>query len=155
MKTMVLIAVWAMSLSAGARDERKPPGETAEVRKFEMTAAVEAKTPGARVVEHEGKKLYLRAEPDFTSADVKRARALKDPGGSWSVMVTLNGDAKQRFFELTKKIAGKPTPLVIMADGKVLKAPRVMQAIAGGIATISSDFTEREANALARAISSK
>jgi preprotein translocase subunit SecD len=63
------------------------------------------------------------------------------------VTITFDAQGGARFARLTSENVGKPFAIIL--DGKVLSAPNINEAILGGTAQISGNFTVDSANALA------
>jgi preprotein translocase subunit SecD len=64
------------------------------------------------------------------------------------VQLQFNGEGAQLFEELTKKNVGRP--LAIFLDGQLLSAPTVQEAISGGKAQITGQFSIEEARGIVR-----
>ena len=64
-----------------------------------------------------------------------------------TVTITFNSDGGAKFAKLTSMNVGKPFAIIL--DGKVLSAPSINEAILGGSAVISGNFTTDSANQLA------
>jgi len=93
---------------------------------------------------------------DFVSSgisgtDLKRALVQFDPNSKGpEISLEFTAGGAKKFEEVTKNNVGKP--LAIFLDESVLSSPRVNEAISGGKAVISGDFTLDEANSLVRLI---
>lgn len=89
-----------------------------------------------------------RKVPIFLKELVLRGSDLKGsyPGtnqyGQPAVDIEFTTEGAKRFYEVTAENVGKP--LAILLDGKVISAPNVNQAIAGGRAQIEGGFTVAE-----------
>lgn len=101
-------------------------------------------------------------EPSFIKGtSVTNAEALIPQGGAGNWVVSLNLDsegasalsqASSRLLSLPECTPGQPGPcnaFAIVLDGKVVSAPRFEQAIVGGQAQISGQFTKEQASDLA------
>lgn len=64
------------------------------------------------------------------------------------VQVTFNDEGAKLFEKLTKENVGKQ--LAIFLDGEVVSSPVIREAITGGVATISGNFTPEEGKELVR-----
>jgi len=64
-----------------------------------------------------------------------------------TVTITFNSDGGAKFAKLTSANVGKPFAIIL--DGKVLSAPEIHEAILGGSAVISGNFTTDSASQLA------
>lgn len=79
---------------------------------------------------------FLHADVDFNDAYLPY------------VSIRFDAEGGQLFQELTKKNVGKR--LAIFVGGELISAPTVQQEISGGSATITGDFSVKEAKELAR-----
>jgi SecD/SecF fusion protein len=79
----------------------------------------------------------------FVRADVEYTPTLQP-----YVSIKFNDEGARLFEEITKRNVGKP--LAIFVGGQIISAPNVNEAIAGGNAQISGQFTIDDANTLAR-----
>ncbi|MDO8559122.1 MAG: protein translocase subunit SecD [bacterium] len=86
----------------------------------------------------------------LTGKYLKKAELGFDQTTSYQSLVSIQFDDEgaKIFEELTKKNIGKP--LAIFIDGVPISIPTVQEAISGGKAQISGDFTVEEARSLAR-----
>jgi len=64
------------------------------------------------------------------------------------VSITFNDEGSQLFEDITRENVGEQ--LAIFLDGEVMSSPRINEAISGGSAVISGDFTAEEARDLVR-----
>ena len=71
--------------------------------------------------------------------------------GSAYVALTFNDEGAKLFDEITKNNVGKP--LVIFLDGTPISSPTIQQEISGGQATITGNFTPKQAKDLAGSLS--
>lgn len=86
----------------------------------------------------EEKEAFIPTE--LTGADLKRSSVIFDQTTAQpSVQIEFTPDGEKKFLQLTEKNVGKPLP--IMLDSEIISAPIVQQAISGGTAVISGDFT--------------
>lgn len=75
--------------------------------------------------------------------------------GAWQVSLTLDGKGARDFAAVTGEITKNAAPknqLGIVLDGMVFSAPSVNEAILGGRAVISGDFTQKTATDLANVL---
>ncbi len=70
----------------------------------------------------------------------------------WVVNLSFDSTARKAFAEVTRQLQGTGEQFAIVLDGKVISAPTVIQAISGGNAQITGDFTEAEAESLANSL---
>ncbi len=68
-------------------------------------------------------------------------------GSQWAVTISFNSEGQKLFGDITTRLVGKP--LGIELDGRIISAPNVNEPITGGSATISGNFTAKEAQELA------
>jgi SecD/SecF fusion protein len=113
--------------------------------------------PGFVIREHaqsiQGKdvseKLLIKREADLSGEHVTKAFAYFDNQG-YGVSLNLDGDGAKTFFELTTALAPHHGRVAILLDGKIQSAPAIRNGpIAGGQATITGNFKEKEARELA------
>ncbi len=74
------------------------------------------------------------------------------PTNTVEIRLTFTGDAKQAYFDISKKMVTLPSPrnrLASTLDSKVIVAPQFNEAIPGGTASITGGFTIEEARSLA------
>lgn len=79
------------------------------------------------------------------------ARATVDfnnPTGVPQVALEFNNEGKKLFAEITRRSVGKP--IAVFLDGQPISIPTVQQAIEGGNAVITGDFSLKEAKLLAQ-----
>ena len=75
--------------------------------------------------------------------------------GEWVVNLEFDGKGTREFAETTQALVGKATPqnqFAIVLDGLVVSAPAVNEAITGGKAEISGNFTQQSAQDLANVL---
>src|SRR3989344_3587196 len=97
--------------------------------------------------------LRLTQKTDLTGRHIKKSSIQFDPNtGKPVVALIFNGEGAKLFEEITKRNVGKA--LGIFLDGIPISAPTVQQAISGGEAVISGDFSVDEAKNLSIAINS-
>jgi len=68
-------------------------------------------------------------------------------GTQWSVSLTFNAEGTKLFADITTRLVGQP--LGIELDGRIISSPTVNESITGGIASITGNFTAKEAQELA------
>lgn len=85
---------------------------------------------------------------DLTGADLESADVVFDQtSGKPTVGIQFTTDGGVKFADLTQKNVGKPLPILL--DNSVISAPVVQDAITGGSAQISGEFTLEQAKQLA------
>ena len=126
----------------------------AEPASFELRAV--ADSPSAATQElilpsHNGgtpEKILVDSAVLLDGTAVRSAAVESDSSGTAGVSITLTDIGAKRFAEITTGHVGQR--LAIILDGRVCSAPVVRQAILGGSLTISGNFTQEEASALAQ-----
>jgi preprotein translocase subunit SecD len=100
---------------------------------------------------------YLLGPTLIKGENVTRASAgVPDKGVSWVVNLEFNSQGTADFTTVTGHLAQQTSPLnqfAIVLDGRVISAPKVSAAIAGGRAEISGSFTQKTATDLANVLS--
>jgi len=98
-------------------------------------------------IEGEGEEAKL-VPTDLTGADLKSADVQFDQTtGKPVVSLEFTKEGTNKFADLTQKNIGKPLPILL--DSEVISYPTVNEAITGGNAQITGDFTTDEAQKLA------
>ncbi|MCH6257603.1 protein translocase subunit SecD [Puniceicoccaceae bacterium K14] len=96
--------------------------------------------------------LYVKRIPALTGKYVKKANALpQDIGSYYYVSLDFDSEGAELFGRVTRELAGTGR-LAIVLDGQLISAPNVNEAITGGSAQITGDFSRREAESLANAL---
>ncbi len=99
-----------------------------------------------------------KGEIVISGKDVKEAEPLtqlnEDGEYVYVVKLTLNDSGKEAFASATAALAGSNTPISIWMDETMISAPSVNEAITGGEAYITGDFTYDSAKSLASKINS-
>lgn len=86
-------------------------------------------------------------QTDLSGEDLKEAAVTFDQNtGTPQVALTFTSEGSKKFGEITSRNIGKI--LAIVLDGQVIEAPRVNEAIYGGSAVISGQFTTDQAKVL-------
>ena len=91
-------------------------------------------------------KLVVKKRADIPGSMVSGANAYFDTQG-WGVSLRFSSEGAAQFAKLTQENVGKR--FAIMLDGKVQSAPVIREAITGGNASITGNFTESQARNLA------
>jgi len=130
------------------REERSPT-ETENIL-FNQNEAIEKLKQDLPITSEEEEQLLM--DPYFQPSELtgqylKGAQLVSDPQTyQWTVSLEFNNDGSKLFEELTKKNIGKR--LAIYLDGAIISAPTVQEAISGGKAQITGDFSVTEAKEL-------
>lgn len=105
-----------------------------------------------------GAEKFLLAPVAVAGSDVDSAQAsLAQNTAGWVVSLDFNGDGTKAFGEITAEMATQPPDspgnrFAIVLDGLVVSAPGVNEAIPGGQAQITGQFTQDEAQDLANVL---
>jgi preprotein translocase subunit SecD len=115
--------------------------------------------PDATVVacDRSGTAKYVLAPAQVLGNMISKASAAIDQQGAsgWYVLLSFNGVGTSKFGALTTSVTKLPTPqneVAIVLDGLVVSAPRINEAINGGSAQITGNFTQTEASDLANVL---
>lgn len=104
---------------------------------------------------------YVLGPAELTGTDVAEARAVPMPGQQvgdapmWEVDLTLTPDGVKVFADVTMRLAALEAPrnmFAIVVGGRVVSNPTVMEPMTGGRMQISGNFTQADAEALARSL---
>jgi len=93
---------------------------------------------------------FVYKRPEMGGKDVVDAMPTMDQFGQRHISLTFNSKGANRFAEVTRLNVGRM--LAIVLDGKLYSAPVIKQAIEGGRADISGDFSLEEAEAISNAL---
>jgi preprotein translocase subunit SecD len=105
----------------------------------------------------DGGAKYILAGAEVLGRQVSKATAAVDTttGGNWFVSLTFNGEGTKAFGDQTARVVSLTAPqnqVAIVLDGLVVSAPRINEAIRGGSAQITGNFTQVEAQDLANVL---
>lgn len=105
----------------------------------------------------DGAGKYVLAPAELVGTDIKDATAgLPQQGtGGYEISLSLTTSGASKFAETTKRLTKEKEPMNqfgIVLDGIVMSAPRVNEAILGGTASISGNFTAEAAKNLAQVL---
>lgn len=100
-----------------------------------------------------GDSKYILGPAEVLGRQVSKAAASIDQttGSGWYVTLTFDGSGTKDFGALTTRVTSLAPPLnavAIVLDGLVVSAPRINEAITGGSAQITGNFTQGEAEDL-------
>ncbi|MEN9517067.1 MAG: hypothetical protein RLZZ159_933 [Actinomycetota bacterium] len=100
---------------------------------------------------------YILAPAEVIGSDIKGATAAIDQqsASGWFVSLDFTGDGTKKFGTLTQNVVNLPAPqnqVAIVLDGAVVSAPRINEAILGGSAQITGNFSQLEAQDLANVL---
>ncbi|MDP9394712.1 MAG: protein translocase subunit SecD [Actinomycetota bacterium] len=119
--------------------------------------------PGKVIVscDRDGAAKYILAKAELVGTDVKSATAgigQTQQGvstGEWQVNLTFTGEGKRKFADITGRVTSLPPPqnaVAIVLDGGVVSAPTINEAIPGGEAQITGNFSQAQAQDLQRVL---
>ena len=105
----------------------------------------------------DGGAKYILAGAEVLGRQVSKATAAVDTttGGNWFVSLTFNSEGTKAFGDQTARVVSLTAPqnqVAIVLDGLVVSAPRINEAIRGGSAQITGNFTQLEAQDLANVL---
>jgi preprotein translocase subunit SecD len=105
----------------------------------------------------DGGAKYILSGAEVLGRQVSKATAAVDTttGGNWFVSLTFNGEGTKAFGDQTARVVSLTAPqnqVAIVLDGLVVSAPRINEAIRGGSAQITGNFTQLEAQDLANVL---
>ncbi|WP_255954375.1 protein translocase subunit SecD [Streptomyces odontomachi] len=101
---------------------------------------------------------YILGPAAVAGTDVKKAQAQYDTQGAagWQVTMQFTGNGSKKFGDITGELAKKQQPqnqFAIVLDGEVVSDPRVSEALTGGSAEITGNFTQESAQSLSNMLS--
>jgi preprotein translocase subunit SecD len=106
--------------------------------------------------DQEGNAKYLLAPVAVEGSTISDANSgVRQGTTTWVVTLTFDSEGTQQFTEITGQLATQQPPqnqFAIVLDGIVVSAPSVNEAIPGGSAEITGDFTQQEASDLANVL---
>jgi preprotein translocase subunit SecD len=106
----------------------------------------------------DGQAMYILGPAELTGTDIGNASASLETnsqgatGINWQVNLTFKNDGPSKFAKVTSRLTTLQAPrneFAIVLDGLVVSAPRTNEAITGGSAQITGNFTQDQAQALA------
>ncbi|GAB3182494.1 protein translocase subunit SecD [Streptomyces incanus] len=101
---------------------------------------------------------YILGPAAVDGTDVDKAKAVLNTqtGAGWTVTMDFTDKGSKKFADITGKLAQNPSPqnqFAIVLDGEVVSDPYVSQALTGGNAEISGNFTQKSSEELANMLS--
>lgn len=118
--------------------------DSAEEAAFDP-AADQVTVPGP-----DGELVYLLGPVELDGSIVDRTSTLFDDLNGWSVTIDMTPEGGAAFDGLAASIVGEQ--LAIVSGGVVWSAPTVQQSNFGGMALITGDFEQADADRLARLV---
>jgi hypothetical protein len=98
-------------------------------------------------------KVYVVNESGISNADIADASVVQDANGKPAISIAFTPQGAEKMKKLSEQQIRKP--LVIMVNGKVIAAPTVQDATISEKAQISGNFTQEEAERIAKGIREK
>jgi preprotein translocase subunit SecD len=105
----------------------------------------------------DGTGKYILGPAEVVGTDVKSASASLDQtnGNGWMVLLNFTGSGTTKFGAITTRVTRLSAPqnqVAVVLDGLVYTSPSINQAITGGNAQITGNFTQRAASDLANVL---
>ena len=107
--------------------------------------------------DRDGTARFVLGPAEVLGRQVRSASAAIDQQGTggWFVTLNFNKEGTKKFGEITQRVVSLTEPqnqVAIVLDGLVVSAPRIIDAILGGQAQITGNFTQQEASDLANVL---
>lgn len=107
--------------------------------------------------DRDGTSRFVLGPAEVLGRQVRSATAAIDQQGTggWYVSLNFNKEGTKKFGEITQRVVSLTAPqnqVAIVLDGLVVSAPRIIDAILGGQAQITGNFTQQEASDLANVL---
>jgi preprotein translocase subunit SecD len=107
--------------------------------------------------DRDGISRYVLGPAEVLGRQVRTATAGIDQQGTggWFVSLAFNKEGTKKFGEITQRVVSLTPPqnqVAIVLDGLVVSSPRIVDAILGGQAQITGNFTQQEASDLANVL---
>ncbi|MFF4834554.1 protein translocase subunit SecD [Streptomyces sp. NPDC001315] len=101
---------------------------------------------------------YILGAAAVDGTDVKKAQAIYNTttAAGWTVTMEFTSKGAKKFGDITGQLAKQQSPqnqFAIVLDGEVVSDPSVREALTGGSAEISGNFSQEEAQSLANMLS--
>ena len=93
---------------------------------------------------------FVQIHPEMSGVNISDARVVMSEFGQRQIMLEFNSAGAKQFGEVTEKNVGRRLGIVL--DGTLYSAPVIQQAIFGGNASITGDFSQEEADNVATAL---
>ncbi|MCF7873410.1 MAG: protein translocase subunit SecD [Candidatus Omnitrophica bacterium] len=118
-----------------------------------LSKALEEGPPeGYQLKDYKSSKLLIKEEPVLTGSDLSESFVGFDPYGAAEVRLRFTSEGADKFAKVTQENTGKI--LAITLDEKIRSTPRIQEAILGGRAQITGDFSTDEAKATSSILNS-
>jgi SecD/SecF fusion protein len=93
---------------------------------------------------------FVKIHPEMGGTDIKDAQVVMTQYGQRQISLKFNAEGAKEFGAVTSKYVGHRLGIVL--DGTLYSAPNIQQAIYGGEASITGDFSQEEANNVSTAL---
>lgn len=118
---------------------------------------IDAPTSALVACNRDGTGKYILGPAEVVGTDVKSASASLDQtnGNGWMVLLNFTGSGTTKFGSITTRVTKLSAPqnqVAVVLDGLVYTSPQINQAITGGNAQITGNFTQRAASDLANVL---
>lgn len=107
---------------------------------------------GYELKDYKGSKLLIEKKPVLAGSDLSESFVGFDPYGAAEVRLRFTSAGADKFAKVTQENTGKI--LAIILDQNIQSTPRIQEAILGGRAQITGDFSTDEARATASILNS-
>lgn len=103
---------------------------------------------------------FVKLIPEATGSIIKEAGVGQTPSGGWEISLSMTSEGADKFGKITKKIyeedqrarGSSKGALAIVLDGELYSAPGINEPILTGRASITGNFSQREAVELANVL---
>jgi len=113
---------------------------------YEKMKLVQTSNAGKRTVQ----ACFVQIHPEMGGINISDARVVMTEYGQRQIMLSFNTAGAKQFGEVTEKNVGRRLGIVL--DGTLYSAPTIQQAIFGGNASITGDFSQDEADNVSTAL---
>ncbi len=113
---------------------------------YEKMKLVQSSKNGKKTVQ----TCFVQIHPEMSGVNISDARVVMTEFGQRQIMLEFNTAGAKRFGKVTEKNVGRRLGIVL--DGTLYSAPVIQQAIFGGNASISGDFSQEEADNVSTAL---
>jgi SecD/SecF fusion protein len=132
-------ARWVNEYRANPKGFKTPPG----YQRMTLTEMDSNKKPKKEIV-------FVQIRPQMTGKNIEDAFPTTDNFGRRKISLVFNHAGAVKFGKVTSKNVGRRLGIVL--DGNLYSAPSIREAIEGGRAEISGDFSREEANTISNAL---
>ena len=141
----VLLAI--VLLLGGCVSKKPVPKVNLELREVGDSLRVNYKI----MVTKDGKSSYpVSNKVLMTGENIDKAYSQKNDSGAYDVVIHFDSEGAKEFARITEFLVGKKVAIIV--GDELMSAPRINEAITGGVAQITGDFSKEEAEKLARGL---